>query len=52
MLAQTKEDRERGEFQVAGDASELIVAKHRNGPVGDLKLTFLRDTTRFENFHV
>lgn len=37
-------------FQVAGDEAELIVAKQRNGPVGSLKLTFLRDITRFENF--
>jgi replicative DNA helicase len=37
-------------FQVASDSAELIVAKQRNGPVGDLKLTFLRDITRFENF--
>ena len=37
-------------FQVAADSAELIVAKQRNGPVGDLKLTFLRDITRFENF--
>jgi replicative DNA helicase len=27
----------------------LIVAKHRNGPVGDLPLTFLKECTRFEN---
>ena len=38
-------------YQVASDTAELIVAKQRNGPVGDLKLTFLRDITRFENYH-
>ena len=38
-------------YQVAADSAELIVAKQRNGPVGELKLTFLRDITRFENFH-
>ncbi len=32
------------------DSAELIVAKQRNGPVGELKLTFLRDITRFENY--
>ena len=37
-------------FSVAADSAELIVAKQRNGPIGDLKLTFLRDITRFENF--
>ena len=51
MLAQTREDREKGDSQVARDSMELIVAKQRNGPVGELKLTFLRDITRFENFH-
>lgn len=38
-------------FQVAGDTMELIVGKQRNGPVGDLKLTFLRDICRFDNYH-
>jgi replicative DNA helicase len=31
----------------AGEA-ELIVAKQRNGPTGDVKLTFLKEFTRFE----
>ena len=39
-----EEDRSR----VAGEA-ELIVAKQRNGPVGDIKLTWLKDFTRFVN---
>lgn len=29
--------------------SNLIVAKHRNGPVGTIKLTFMSKYTRFEN---
>jgi replicative DNA helicase len=29
--------------------SEIIIAKQRNGPVGTLKLTFLKPLTRFEN---
>ena len=49
MLARPKDADEK--FQVASDSAELIVAKQRNGPVGELKLTFLRDITRFENFH-
>ncbi len=49
MLARPRDADEK--FQVAADAAELIVAKQRNGPVGELKLTFLRDITRFENFH-
>lgn len=38
------EDRER----VAGQA-DLIIAKQRNGPTGDIKLAWLQDYTRFEN---
>jgi replicative DNA helicase len=29
--------------------AEIIVAKQRNGPVGEVKLTFLKSLTRFEN---
>ncbi len=47
MLARPRDADEK--FQVASDSAELIVAKQRNGPVGELKLTFLRDITRFEN---
>ncbi|MGA8655721.1 MAG: replicative DNA helicase [Chthoniobacterales bacterium] len=32
----------------AGEA-ELIIAKQRNGPTGDIPLTFLKEFTRFEN---
>ena len=49
MLARPKDADEK--FQVAADSAELIVAKQLNGPVGELPLTFLRDITRFENFH-
>ncbi len=48
MLSRPKDADEK--FQVAADSVELVVAKQRNGPVGELKLTFLRDITRFENF--
>lgn len=47
MLARPKDADEK--FQTAADAADLIVAKQRNGPVGEIKLTFLRDLTRFEN---
>lgn len=29
--------------------AEVIIAKQRNGPVGSLKLTFIKEYTRFEN---
>lgn len=48
MLTRPKDADEK--YQVAADSSDLIVAKQRNGPVGELKLTFLRDITRFENY--
>ncbi len=48
MLARPKDAEDK--FQVAADSAELIVAKQRNGPVGELKLTFLREITRFENY--
>ena len=47
MLARPKDADEK--FQTAADSADLIVAKQRNGPVGEIKLTFLRDLTRFEN---
>lgn len=34
--------------RVAGEA-ELIISKQRNGPIGDVKLTFLHKFTRFED---
>jgi len=33
----------------AGGEAELIIAKQRNGPTGDVKLTFLEQYTRFED---
>lgn len=40
----SSEERQR----VAGEA-EIILAKQRNGPVGEVKLAWLQDYTRFEN---
>jgi replicative DNA helicase len=34
--------------ELSGKA-ELIIAKQRNGPIGEVKLTFLKDFTRFED---
>ncbi|MDD3983244.1 MAG: DnaB-like helicase C-terminal domain-containing protein, partial [Candidatus Omnitrophica bacterium] len=30
--------------------AEIIVAKQRNGPVGSVKLSFIKEYTRFENY--
>ncbi|MBL8506696.1 MAG: replicative DNA helicase, partial [Methylobacillus glycogenes] len=35
--------------KVAGKA-DIIIAKQRNGPIGRVRLTFLGENTRFENF--
>ena len=29
--------------------AEIIIGKQRNGPIGDVKLAFLKQYTRFEN---
>ncbi len=42
------ETSEEDRAQVAGEA-DLIVAKQRNGPTGDVKLTWKKEFTRFEN---
>jgi replicative DNA helicase len=41
------------EGAVPGDTEHirLVIAKQRNGPVGEIDLTFLRRFTRYENFH-
>lgn len=32
--------------------AEIIIAKHRNGPTGDIKLAFVKDYARFENLEM
>ena len=34
--------------KVAGQA-DLIIAKQRNGPIGEVKLSWFKDTTRFRD---
>src|SRR6266705_2601161 len=41
------EEDEEARAEKAGEA-ELIIAKQRNGPVGEITLTFLKEFTRFE----
>src|SRR6476659_561365 len=41
------EEDEEARVEKAGEA-ELIIAKQRNGPVGEIPLTFLKEYTRFE----
>lgn len=38
------------DFSVAADKADLIIAKQRAGAVGDFKLNFLREITRFEDY--
>ena len=33
-----------------GNKAEIIIGKQRNGPIGTIHLTFLKEYTRFENF--
>jgi replicative DNA helicase len=42
------EEDEEARAEKSGEA-ELIIAKKRNGPVGEIPLTFLKEFTRFEN---
>lgn len=42
------EEDEEARAEKAGEA-ELIIAKQRNGPIGDVDLTFLKEFTRFED---
>lgn len=41
-----KEDKDKNPTQGTAD---IIIAKHRNGPTGEVKLRFIKEFTRFEN---
>ncbi|MER3523439.1 MAG: replicative DNA helicase [Ignavibacteria bacterium] len=42
-------DPDASDFSEVAGRAEIIVGKHRNGPVGDVKLTFVHRYARFEN---
>lgn len=48
VRAEVYEDDEDEKEKKSGEA-ELIIAKQRNGPVGEIPLTFLKEFTRFED---
>lgn len=48
VRSEVYEDEEEAKQEKAGEA-ELIIAKQRNGPIGDIPLTFLKEFTRFED---
>ncbi|MGB9823624.1 MAG: replicative DNA helicase [Candidatus Hydrothermia bacterium] len=39
-----------GELQNPDNVVEVIIGKHRNGPIGEVKLTFIKEYARFENY--
>jgi replicative DNA helicase len=49
MMLHRPEMHERGQHE---GLVEVIVAKQRNGPTGDVNLTYLKQFMRFENFAV
>jgi len=51
---QRKEDAEEEAHQDGAhgaDEADIIVGKHRNGPTGTIKLTFLKEWARFEDYY-
>ncbi len=48
VRSEVYEDDDEAKQEKAGEA-ELIIAKQRNGPTGDIPLTFLKEYTRFED---
>ena len=51
LLSLWRSDDQEGE-DASGTAKQLklVIAKQRNGPIGDIRLTFIPELTRFENF--
>jgi len=45
-------DEDYNEDSEEGNKAEIIIGKQRNGPIGKVNLTFLKEFTRFEDFAV
>jgi replicative DNA helicase len=45
----TNEDEEAPPVEAEGFPVNLVIAKQRNGPTGDVHMTFLKPYTRFES---
>ena len=51
FLDRSKDEREAAEEgRPPLNTADIIVAKHRNGPIGSVRLTFNSDCTRFDNY--
>ncbi len=52
LMLYSKADKERDGDPIpqAGQTRNLMIAKQRNGPVGEIRLTFLKEFSRFENY--
>jgi replicative DNA helicase len=49
LLAPARDDQK--QFVAACSETDVIVAKNRNGPKGEMRLTFLAEICRYENYH-
>ena len=45
-----REEMYKPEVEELKNKGQVIIAKHRNGPTGIVNLTFLKESTRFENY--
>ncbi len=50
LLASRQRNDDNPQIPQASHERELIIAKQRNGPTGEVPLTFIPDFTRFENY--